>query len=221
MVRCIWLCATPWTITCQDPASVEFYRQEYRNGLPFSPPGNLPDPGINPSSFMSSALTGEFFTPGVPENSGERFISVEFSHILVSNSLWPHGLQHARPPCPSKTPGIYSHSCLLSQWRHPTISSSVIPFSSSLQSFPVSGASQMSQLFTLGGPSIEVSASTSVLPMNIQDWFPWGWTGWSSLQSKGFFKSLLQHHSSKASILWHSSFFIVQLSHHTWPLEKP
>ena len=100
-------------------------------------------------------------------------------------TLRPHGLQHARPPCPSPTPGVHSNSRPLSQWCHPTISSSVVPFSSCLQSFPTSGSFQMSQLFTSGGQSIGVSASTSVLPMNTQDWSPLGWTGWISLQSKG------------------------------------
>ena len=99
----------------------------------------------------------------------------------------------------------------LSRWCHPTISSSVIPFC--LQSFPASGSFQMSLFFASGGQSIGVSASILVLPMNIQDWFPLGWTGWISLQSKGLFKHLLQHHSSKASILQHPAFFIVQLSH--------
>ena len=113
------------------------------------------------------------------------FISVQFSCSVVSNSLWPHGLQHARPPCPSPTPRVYPNSCPLSQWCHPTSSSSVIPFSSHLQSFPASGPFQMSQLFTSGGRSIGVSASASVLPMNTQDWFPLGWTGWISLQPKG------------------------------------
>ena len=97
--------------------------------------------------------------------------SVQFSCSVVSNSLWPHGLQHARPPCPSTTPMIYSNSCPLSQWCHPTISSSVVPFSSRLQSFPASGSLQISQFFTSGGQSIGVSASGSVLPMNIQDCF--------------------------------------------------
>ena len=100
-------------------------------------------------------------------------------------SLWPHGLQHVWPPCPSPTPGVYSNSCPLSRWYHPTISFSAFPFSSHLQSFPASGAYQMSQLFTSGGQSIGVSASASVLPMNIQNWFPLGWTSWISLQSKG------------------------------------
>ena len=112
-------------------------------------------------------------------------VSVQFSHLVVSDSLWPHEQQHARPPCPSPTPGVYPNSCTLSQWYHPTISSSVVPFSSCPQSFPASGSSQMSQLFTLGGQSIGVSASASVLPMNTQDWSPLGWTDWISLQSKG------------------------------------
>ena len=113
-----------------------------------------------------------------------RISSVQFSHSVMSDSLRPHGLQHARPPCPSPTPGVNSNSCPLSQWCHPTISSSVVPFSCP-QSFPASGSFPMSQFFTSGGQSIGVSASASVLPMNAQDWFPLGWTGWISLQSKG------------------------------------
>ena len=105
---------------------------------------------------------------------------VQFSCSVVSNSLRPHGLQHARPPSPSLTLRAYSNSCPLSRWCHPTISSSVVPFSSCLQSFPVSGSFPMSQFFASGGQSIGVSASASVLPMNIQDWFPLGWTGWIS-----------------------------------------
>ena len=131
----------------------------------------------------------------------------------MSSSLQPHGLQHARPSCPSPTPGVYPNSFSLSRWWHPTISSSVIPFSSRLQSFPASWSFQMSQLFTSGGQSIGVSASTWILPMNTHDWSLLGWTGWISLQSKRPLKSLLQHHSSKASILWRSAFFIGQLSH--------
>ena len=114
-----------------------------------------------------------------------RFSSVQFSHSVVSNSLQPHELQHARPPCPSPTPRVHPNSCPSSQWCHPAISSSVIPFSSCPQSFQASGSFQMSQPFTSGGQSIGVSASTSVLPMNTQDWSPLGWTGWISLQSKG------------------------------------
>ena len=109
----------------------------------------------------------------------------EFRRSIMSDSLQPPGPQNARPPCPSPTPGIYSNSCLLSQWCHPTISSSVIPFSSHLQSFPASGSFPMSQVFSSGGQRTGVSASASVLPMNIQGWFSLGLTGLISLQSKG------------------------------------
>ena len=111
--------------------------------------------------------------------------SGQFSRSDVSDSLRPHEPQYARPPCPSPTPGVHPNPCPLNRWCHPTISSSVIPFSSCPQSFPGSRSSQMSQVFTSGGQCIEVSASTSALPMNIQDWFPLGWTSWMSLQSKG------------------------------------
>ena len=130
----------------------------------------------------------------------------------MSNSLWPHEQQ---PPCLSPTPRVHPNPCPWSRWCHPTISSSVIPFSSCLQSFPASGSFQTSQLFASGGQSIGVSASTSDLAMNTQDWSPLGWTGWISLQFaiQGTLKSLLQHHSAKASILQHSAFFTVQLSY--------
>ena len=143
------------------------------------------------------------------------------SHSVMSDSLQPHGLQYTRPPCPSPTPRAYSNSLPLSQWCHPIISSSVIPFSSHLQSFPASGSFPMSQFFESGGQSTGASASASVLPMNIQDWFPLGLTGLISLLSKGLLKSLLQHHSSKASALRHSPFFMVQLSHPYMTTEKP
>ena len=129
-----------------------------------------------------------------------------------SPTMGPHGLQHTRLPCPSPTPGAYSNTCPLSQCCHPTISSFVVPFSSRLQSFPASGSFPVSQFFASGGQSVGTSASASVLPMNIQDWFPLALNG-LILQSKGFSKSLLQHHSSKASILWCSAFFLVQPSH--------
>ena len=146
----------------------------------------------------------------------QHFISsVQFSHSCVSDSLQPHEPQHARPPCPSPTPRVQPNPCPLSRWCHPTILTSVIPFSSCPQSFPASGSFQVSQLFASGGQSIGVSASTSVLPINSQDWSLLGWTGWIS-----FRKSLLQHHSSKASVLWHSAFFIVQLSHPYMTTEK-
>ena len=131
---------------------------------------------------------------------------LQFSRSAVSDSLGPHGLQHAKPPCPSLTPRIYSNSCLLSQWCHPTISSSVIPFSSHLQSFPASGSFQMGLFFASGGQSIGVSASISVLPMNIQDWFPLGWTGWISLQSEGlsivFSNTTVQKHQCFSAQLY-------------------
>ena len=132
--------------------------------------------------------------------------SVQFSRSVMSNSLQPHRLQHTRPPCPSPTPGVYLNSCPLSQWCHPTITSSIVPFSSHLQSFPASGFFPMSQFFTLGSQSIGISASTSVLPMNTQDWFPLGWIGWISLQSKG-----LSRVSSNTTVQKHQ-FFGAQLS---------
>ena len=114
-----------------------------------------------------------------------EFGAVQFSHSVVSDSLRPHEPQHAGPPCPSPTPGVHPKPCPLSWWCHPTISSSVTPFSSCPQSFPASGSFPTSQFFASGGPSIGVWASTSVVPMNTQDWSPLGWTGWISLQSKG------------------------------------
>ena len=138
------------------------------------------------------------------------FSSVRFSHSVVSNSLQPNELQHTRPPCPSPTPGVHPNPYPLSRWCHPTISSSVIPFSFCPQSFPASGSFPMSQLFRSDSQSTGVSASTSVLPMNTisfrMDWF-------DLLPVQGKPKSPLQHHSSKASILQRSAFFIVQLSH--------
>ena len=118
-----------------------------------------------------------------------RIIFSSVSHSVMSDSLQPHGLQHIRPPCPSPTPGAYSNSCPLHRWCHPTISSSLVPFSSCLQSFPASGSFPMSQFFASGGQRIGVSASASVLAMNIQDWFSLGLTGWISFQSKGLSKS--------------------------------
>ena len=147
--------------------------------------------------------------------------SVELSSVTQScPTLRTHGLQHARPPCPSPTPGDYPNSCPLSQWCHPTVSSSVVPFSSCPQSFPASGSFQMSHLFISGGQSIGVSASASVLPMNTQDSSPLGWTGWISSQSKG-----LSRVFSNTTVQKHQ-FFGTQLSSqsnshiHTWLLEK-
>ena len=149
-----------------------------------------------------------------------QFCSVQFSHSVMSDSLWPHESQQDRPPCPSPTPRVYSNSCPLSWWRHPAISSSVVPFSSCPQSLSASGSFPMSQLFAWGGQSSGVSASASVLPMNTQDWSPLGWNDWISLQSKGvsrvFSNTTVQKHQ----------FFSAQLSAqsnspiHIWPLEK-
>ena len=144
-----------------------------------------------------------------------------FSHSVMSNSLRPHGLQHARLPCPSPTPRTCSNSCSSSQWYHSTISSSIIPFFSCLQSFPASGSFPISQFFTSGSQSIKVSASASVLPMNIQGWFPLGLTGLISLQSKGlsrvFSNTTVQKHQFFGTqlSLWSTSHI------HTWLLEKP
>ena len=129
-----------------------------------------------------------------------------FSHSVVSDSLLPHGLQHARFPCPSPSPRACSNSCPLSQWCHPTVSSSVIPFSSCLQSFPASGSFPMSQLFTSGGHSIEASASALVLPMKIQGWFPLGLTGLISLQSKGLSRVIFSTTVSQQFSNWYLSF---------------
>ena len=121
------------------------------------------------------------YVPLYSHSSRPCFSSVQFSRSIISNSLWPHEWQHARPPCPSQALGVYSNSCPSSQWCHPTISSSVVPFSSCPQSLPASGSFPMSQLFPWGGQSTGVSSSASVLPMNTQGWSPLGWTGWISL----------------------------------------
>ena len=147
--------------------------------------------------------------------------SVHFSCSVMSDSLWPHGLQHSRFPYPTPTPGACSNSCALSRWCHPTISSSVIHFSSRLQSFPASASFPMSQFFPSGGHSIGISASISVFPMDIQDWFPLGLTGWISLLSKGlsrvFSNTTVQKHQfcGAQPSLWSNSHI------HIWILEKP
>ena len=149
------------------------------------------------------------------------FSSVQFNHWVVSNPLRPHDLQHSRPPCPSPTPRVHPNPCSLNQWCHPTISSSLVLFSSCPQSFPASGSFPISQLFAWGGQSIGVSALASVLPKNTQDWSPLGWTGWISLQSRG-----LSRVFSNTTVQKHQ-FFSAQPSSqsnshiHTWTLEKP
>ena len=149
------------------------------------------------------------------------FSSVQFSRSVVSDSLWSHESQHTRPPCPSPSPGVHSDSRPSSQWRHPAILSSVVPFSSCPQSLPASESFPMSQLFASGGESVGVSALASVLPMNTQDWSPLRWTGWISLKSKGLLRVF-----SSTTVQKHQ-FFCTQLSSqsnshiHTWLLEKP
>ena len=143
-----------------------------------------------------------------------------FSHLVVSNSLQAHGLQHTRPPCPEPSLKVCPSSCPLHQWCHPAISSSDTLSSFCLQSFSASGTFPMSQLFTSGDQNTGASASASILPKNIQDWFSLELTGLNSLESKGALNSLFQHHSSKTSILWCSAFFIVQLSHPYMPAGK-
>ena len=171
-------------------------------------------------SFYWNEPPAEPFVSSSDEVIHIQFSSVQFSCSVVSDTLWPHELQHARPPCPSPTPRIYPNSCPLSRWCHPTISSSVVPFFSCLQSFPASGSFLMSQFFTSSGQSIRVLASASVLPMNIQDWCPLGWTGWISLLSKGlsrvFSNTTVQKHQffSTQLSLWSNSHI------HTWLLEK-
>ena len=152
----------------------DFSRQEYWSVLPFPSPGDLPHPGmeLTPPALRAGSLRSV------------QFSSVHFSRSVVSDSLWPHELQHARPPCPSPTTGVHANSCPSSRWCHPTISSSVVPFSSWPQSLPASESFPMSQLFPWGGQSIGVSALPSVVPMNTQNWSRLWWTGWISLQSE-------------------------------------
>ena len=150
----------PQEWTHQAPLPIEFFRQEYWSGLPFPTLGHLPDQGIEPE------LAGRFFTA-----------SDQISCSVVSDSLWPHELQHTRPPCPSPTPGVHSDSCPSSQWCHPAISSSVVHFSSCPQSLPASESFPMSQLFTWGGQSTGVSDLASLLPKKSQGWSPSEWTG--------------------------------------------
>ena len=145
-------------------------------------------------------------------NNNNVISSVQFIHSVMSDSLPPHGLQHARLPCPSPTPGAYSDSCLSCQWCHPTISFSVIPFSSLFQSSPASGSLPMNWFFASGGQSIRVSGSASVLPMNIQDRFSLGWTGWISLQSKGLSRVFSNTPVQKPREVW--SHDEIPASHH-------
>ena len=199
------LFVTPWTAACQASLSITNSQ---------SPPKPMSIESVMPSShfILSRPL---LLLPPIPPSTesfpmsfmdiGHLFSSVQFNHSVVFDSLWPRGLQHARPPCPLPTPRAHPNPCPLSRWCHPAISSSVVTFSC-LQSFPTSGSFQMSQLFAWGGQSIGVSASTSVLPMNTQDWSPLIWTSWLSLLPKGLSRVL-----SNTRVQKHQ-FFCAQLS---------
>ena len=191
-----------------------FSRQECWSLLPCPSPGDLPNLGIEPEPLMSPALAGRLFTTSATWEA-QTLASVQLSHSVVSDSLRPHGLEHARLPGPSPAPRACSNSCPSSWWCHPTISSSVVPFSSHLQSFLASGSFPMRQLVAWGGQSIGVSALASVFPMNTQDWSPLEWTGWISLQSKGlsrvFSNSTVQKHQFfGAHLITHQPLLITQ-----------
>ena len=194
---CLTLCNP---MECSTPGSSVhgIFQARILDWVVISYSGDLPDQGVEPTSLTSPTLGGGFLTTMPP---GKLQIHLQ----LFTNTLQLYGLQQARLPCPSPTPKAYSNSCPQSWWCHPTISSSVIPFYSHLQTFPASGFYPMSQFFTSGGQSIGVSASATVLPMNIQDWFPLGWTGWISLESKGlsrvFYNTTVQKHEFFSSQL--------------------
>ena len=162
-----------------------------------------------------SSATGHWVTPLNPACMVicTQFSSVQFSRSVMTESLRPHGLQHNRPPCPSPIPRAYSNSCPLCWWCHPTISSSVVPFSSHLQSFPASGSFPMSQFFVSGGQSTGASSFSNSPSDVCSELIPFRMNWFDLLAVQGILKSLLQHHISKSSILWHSTFFTVQLSH--------
>ena len=201
--------------------SLGLSRQEHWSGLPCPSPVHESEKWKWSCSVVSNSqqphelqptrllCPWDFFQARVLECVAIAFsdclLSVQFSRSVVSDSLWPHESQHATPPCPSPIPGVYSNPCPSSRWCHPTISFSVVPFSSCHQSLPASGSFPMNQLFAWGGQSIGVSASASVLPMTTQDWSPLGMDWLDLLAVQGTLKSLLPHHSSKASIFWLSA----------------
>ena len=202
--------------------SIQFFRQEYWSGLPFPLPKDLPNPGIKPISCIAYIGRQILYHWATLEGFSYHSVSsVQFSGSVMSDSLRPHESQHARPPCPSPTPGVHSNSPPSSGWCHPAISSSVVPFSPCPQSLPASESFPMSQLFTWGGQSTGVSALASFLPKNTQDWSPLEQTGWISLQSKG-----LSRVFSNITVQKHQ-FFGAQPSSQsnshirTWLLEKP
>ena len=208
---CVWLFATLYMVALQAPLSMGILQARILEWVAMSSSRGSSQPRDWTRVSYISCIGRWVLYLYCHLEAQALFSSVQsLSGIRLFATPWS---QHIRPRCPSPAPRVYSNSCPSSQWCHPTISSSVVPFSSCPQSLPASGSFPMSHLLTSGGQSTGVSASASVLPMNTQDWFPLGWTGWISLQSKGLFKSLLQHHSSKASIFRCSAFFTVQLSH--------
>ena len=219
----VWLFATPWTAAHQAPPSMGFSRQEYWSGVPL--------PSLRHS--VTSLKCKQESEPPETWTAVSRALdlrdhqehyhssSVQFSRSVVSDSLRPHESQHARPTCPSPTPRVYPNSCPSSLWCHPAISSSAIPFSSFPQSLPASGSFPMSQLFTWGGQSTGVSDSALVLPVNIQDWSPLGWTGWISLQSKGLSRVFSNAIVQKYQFLGAQPSSQSNSHIHTWLLEKP
>ena len=210
----VWLFATPWTVVHQAPLSKDFWGKNTGVACHFLLQGIFPTQGMERLSRLSPALQADSLPAEPPQFS-------QFGCSFGPDSLLIHGLHYARLPCPSPTPGVYSNSCPLSRWYHPTISSSIIPFSSCLQSFPASGCFPVSQFFTSGGQSIGISASASVLPVNIQDWFPLGLACLISLHSKGlswvFSTTIVQKYQffDAQLSLWSNSHI------HTWLLEKP
>ena len=213
----VWPFSTPWTIAHQASLSITNSRSLLKL---------MSIALVMPSNHLILCrplllLLSIFPNIRVFSNESVLRIQFQFSRSVLPNSLQPHELQHARPPCPSSAPRVYPNPCSLSQWCHSTISSSVLPFSFHLQSFPASGSFQMNQFFESGGQSIGVSAAGSVLSLNIQDWFPLEWTAWISLQSNGlsrvFSNTTVQKHQ-----FFSAQFSSQSNSHiHTWPLEKP
>ena len=222
----LWLLATPWTAAHQTPPSMGFSRQEYWSGMPLPSPLCLSTQSyflcvvlllLFPCSFVQGQLIPN---PSTTLICKQRLVLL-FSRSVVSNSLWLPGPQHARLPCPPSSPRACWNSCPLSRWCHPTISSSVIPHSSCLPSFPAPGSFLMSRYFASCGQSIGAGPSAPVLPMNIQDLFPLEWTGLISLQSKGLLRVFSNTKGQKHQFCSTQSFLSSNSHIHTWLLEKP
>ena len=212
---------TQWTVIQQAILSMGLSLQEYRSGIAIFSSWESYQTREQPMSPVLPTRAGRFFTTEPFRSPRNNIRSDQISRLVMSDSFRPHESQHARPPCPSPTPGVHSDSCPSSQWCHPAISSSLVPFFSCAQSLPASESFPMSQLFAWGGQSIGVSLLASFLPKKSQGWSPSEWTGWISFQSKG-----LSRVFSNTTVQKHQ-FFGTQLSSqsnshiHTWPLEKP